>query len=163
MSMFESRDYRWRETYFVLFKAQKRPKLKKMQQVLGELSDHYTLQNPTGDDEGRLESLTLISPDDFAALDICYVEGEEVAEQVSGLLKELKSAELGEKGPKQLKRLADCNARLDVLHFEQIADEEEDEEEVLDPTALLLVLAALAKATDGLAIDPQSGTILDEE
>ncbi len=76
MSMFEDSRYRWRETYFVLFKASDRPTLKKVQHALAKLDERYEITNSTEDDEGRFESLTLISPDDFAALDICYTEGE---------------------------------------------------------------------------------------
>jgi hypothetical protein len=52
---------------------------------------------------------------------------------------------------------------LDVLHFEQIteAGEEDDQEELLDPSAVLIVLGALAKLTDGIAIDPQSGILME--
>lgn len=49
-----------------------------------------------------------------------------------------------------------------MLHFEQVVDfEDEDEAEgMLDPTALLVVLDALAKLTDGIPVDPQAGTML---
>ena len=56
-----------------------------------------------------------------------------------------------------------------MLHFEQVADlpengsEDEEPEELLDPGALLAVLDALAKLTGGVAIDPQSGTLLAGE
>jgi len=56
-----------------------------------------------------------------------------------------------------------CNGRFDVLHFEQVTepgDEDEAGDEMLDPGAILLVLAALAKLTGGVAIDPQSGTVI---
>ena len=46
-----------------------------------------------------------------------------------------------------------------MLHFEQVVDfEDEDEAEgMLDPTALLVVLDALAKLTDGIPVDPAGG------
>ena len=51
-----------------------------------------------------------------------------------------------------------------MLHFEQVPElreaDEDEEEEMLDPGALLAVLGALAEITEGVAIDPQSGTIL---
>jgi len=61
-----------------------------------------------------------------------------------------------------LKRMKQCDGRFDVLHFEQVVDfEDEDEAEgMLDPTALLVVLDALAKLTDGIPVDPQAGTML---
>ena len=48
-----------------------------------------------------------------------------------------------------------------MLHFEQVAedaDEDADDDEMLDPSALLVVLGALARLTGGVAIDPQAGT-----
>ena len=163
MSLFEDSHYQWRETYFVLFDAKKRPSLERIEKVLSGLNQHYELVNADGDSHGRFESLTLLAPDDFAALDICYVEGDEVREQVTQLVAELKINLLEPDDQAKLKRVSHYQGRFDVLHFEQIteADEDEDEaEELLDPTAVLLVLGALAKLTDGVAIDPQSGTLM---
>ena len=40
-------------------------------------------------------------------------------------------------------------------------DEPEDEaDEMLDPSALLIVLDALVELTGGVGVDPQSGTLL---
>ena len=52
-----------------------------------------------------------------------------------------------------------------MLHFEQVGDfaDEDDFDELLDPSALLAVLQELARITGGIAIDPQSGTILSIE
>ncbi len=75
MSTFEDDRYRWRETYFVLFPASRRPTLKVVEKRLAALSKRYSLENLGGDDSGKFESLTLISPDDFAALDVCYTSG----------------------------------------------------------------------------------------
>src|SRR5208337_5013521 len=91
MSTFEDDRYRWRETYFVLFPASRRPTLKLIEQKLGALSKRYSLENLGGDEEGKFESLTLISPDDFAALDVCYTSGDEVLEHSEELVQELSS------------------------------------------------------------------------
>ena len=93
MSMFENDQYCWRETYFVLFEAQRRPKLDALKQVLEKLGNHFTLTNLTADETGRVESLTVLAPDDFAALDVCYVEGDEVVEQAVALAEELETAD----------------------------------------------------------------------
>jgi hypothetical protein len=165
MSMFENNHYRWRETYFVLFRSSHRPKLKKVQIALSALNSHYELKNLSSDNQGRFESLTLISPDDFAALDICYTDGAEVLEQGAALAQEIKPSG-DELPPASLERLVQCDARFEVLHFEQLPDQPEDADEadeMLDPSALLLVLDELAKLTDGLAVDPQAGTILSNE
>jgi len=163
MSMFENPGYRWRETYLVMFHSQHRPKTNKVEHVLRRLDSRYRLSNMRSTPEGDFESLTLISPDDYAALDICFVEGEDVADQAAELQKEIKPDDLPRSAREKLKQLPQFDARFDVLHFEQIALEDEDEdEEMLDPGSLLLVLAALAKLTKGVAIDPQSGAILED-
>ena len=165
MSTFEDGRFRWRETYFVLFPADKRPPLKLVEKTLAAIDKHYVLSNLSADKEGLFESLTLVSPEDFAALDICFTSGAEVVEQVDALVEELKeTAEPGQQAV--LKRLKQYDGRFDVLHFEQIADvpgEDEEPEELLDPGALLAVLDVLADLTGGVAVDPQSGTIFNSE
>lgn len=166
MSMFENNQYRWRETYFVLFASKDRPKLPTLEKALRELDPRYELANPSADEEGRFESLTLISHDDFAALDICYTEGEEVLEQIQGLLEELRPLACETGCEAQLKKLQHCDARFDVLHFEEMSESLDDEgdvlDDVLDPSALLLVMAELARMTGGVAIDPQSGSVFTD-
>lgn len=166
MSMFENNRYRWRETYFVLFRAEDRPALPAVQKALRQLDARYELTNPSADEADRFESLTLISHDDFAALDICFTEGEEVREQVQDLVEELRPMACETGCEAQLKQVRQCDARFDVLHFEEVSESLEDEDDVLDepldPSALLLVLAELARLTGGVAVDPQSGTIFAE-
>jgi hypothetical protein len=166
MSMFEDSRYRWRETYFVLFHAKKRPALKSVTKMLSGLNKRFELTNLNADDEGRIDSVTLISPDDFAALDICYTSGAEVIEQSASLVDDLKK--LGAEGPPPVPwdQIKKYDGRFDVLHFEQIAeggDDDAEDDEMLDPSALLVVLGALAKHTGGVAIDPQAGTFVTEE
>jgi len=164
MSTFENDHYRWRETYFVLFPASRRPTLKVVEKRLAALSKRYSLENLGGDETGKFESITVISPDDFAALDVCYTGGAEVLEHVGELAQEL--ATTIDPGQKPLlKRLKEYDGRFDVLHFEQIGDSADDDEsdELLDPGALLAVLDELARITGGIAVDPQSGTILSSE
>ena len=161
MSMFENDQYRWRETYFVLFPVSRRPTLETLQQKLSRLNSRFALTNLNADESGRFESMTVLSPDDFAALDICYLEGPEVLEQGSDLADELDTPDCQPDDRARLARLRQCDARFDVLHFEQLVSFEGDEpDDMLDPSALLVVLTALAEATGGLAIDPQAGTFL---
>ncbi len=166
MSMFENNRYRWRETYFVLFDAKKRPKLKTVSGAIASLSPRYELTNLNADAQGQIESLTMISPDDFAALDVCYTGGEEVQEQVAEMVKELKKSAADVPPPVPWNQIRQYDGRFDVLHFEQVAeegDEQFEDDAMLDPSALLLVLNTLAKLTDGVAVDPQAGVILLEE
>lgn len=159
MSMFENSQYRWRETYFVLFESSKRPTLEKLQRAMAAVNDRFTLTNLRSDDQGRAESLTVLAPDDFAALDISYLEGEEVLEQGERLAEDLESGPCRAEDRDKPAKIRRSNGRFDVLHFEQVVDFGDDEgDEILDPTALLAVLDTLVHLTDGVAIDPQAGT-----
>lgn len=162
MSTFETGGYQWRETYFVLFNSANRPNLEAVNETLRALSPRFELVNPTSDAQGRFESITLRSPQDYAALDISYMSGEEVLEQGAGLAEEMKSSADDAKQKSELKRLKQCDARFDILHFEQVSDNAEDEDldEMLDPSALLVALDALIDLTDGIGIDPQSGAFM---
>jgi hypothetical protein len=161
MSMFENGQYCWRETYFVLFDSSRRPSLEKVQKALAAVSSRFTLTNLTSDESGRAESLTVLAPDDFAALDVCYLEGEEVLEQGAQLADDMQALGCRPEDRDRLQRIRSLDARFDVLHFEQVVDFCDDEsDEMLDPTALLVVLDALVKLTGGIAIDPQAGAAL---
>jgi len=165
MSMFGDSRYRWRETYFVLFDVKKRPTLKSIAKTLSALNQRFELTNLSGDDQGFVDSLTLISPDDFAALDICYTGGAEVLEQGVSLVEDLKKSGSDIPPPIPWAEIKKYDGRFDVLHFEQVLDEsgEDGEDEMLDPSALLTVLGTLAKLTGGVAVDPQAGTFFSDE
>jgi hypothetical protein len=165
MSTFEDSRYRWRETYFVLFRAKERPTLKSVTKMLSALNRRFELTNLNADEAGLIDSLTLIAPDDFAALDICYTDGAEVLEQGAALVADLKKLGGDEAPPVPWEGIKLYDGRFDVLHFEQIAEgaDDESDDDMLDPSALLVVLAALAKHTGGVAIDPQAGTFITDE
>lgn len=158
MSTFEDNDFQWRETYFVLFESKNHPKLADVERALRKLNKNYEIKNQRAERESLFGSLTIISPEDFAALDISYLDGEEVTEQVEQLIDELKPNAKSEEDKQRLARLKRCDARFDVLHFERVLSYGDDEEdEMLDPGALLVVMEALVKLCDGVAVDPQSG------
>lgn len=160
MSMFENNQYCYRETYFVLFDAEKRPTLARLQKVLFGLNERFALTNLSADDSGRFESLTVLSPDDFAALDVSYLAGEEVLEYSAELLSQMATAERQAQARLKLEKMRRCDGRFDVLHFEQMVDLDDEGDEMLDPSTLLIVLGALVELTDGIAVDPQAGTLL---
>ncbi len=161
--MFENSRYRWRETCFVLFDAKKRPTLQHVVKALTALKKRYELTDQNADENGLVDSLSVISPNDFAALDICYTEGEEVLEQCGTLVEEFKKLGFEGEPPVPWPQIKKYDGRFDVLHFEQIPDEEDDSsDEMLDPATLLAVMEALTKLTGGVAVDPQSGTFLND-
>lgn len=152
-------EYHWRETYFVLFDSRQRPTIEQVQQAVASLDGRFELERAIGDDEGLFESITINSPVDNVALEICYEEGEAVVEQGTELAKQLKSEA---DGP-QLAALVKADARLDVMHFERVADgafDNDDDEPELDPSCLLMTVECLTQLTGGVAIDPASGSIM---
>jgi hypothetical protein len=157
MSTFGRGGYQWRETYFVLFDSARRPTLTGIEDALAHLKGRFELANPAADEEGRFESVTLLAPDEHAAVDVSYLEGEDVMTERARLLDEMK----GTADRSLLARLLKCNARLDVMHFQQMEEgAEEEDDDVFDPSALLLVLDVLVKLTGGVGVDPQSGTLM---
>lgn len=160
MTTFDTDNFQWRETYFVLFPSANRPKLAQVEATIRKLGSHYELSDMQADEDGSFESMTVVSPDDFAALDICYLEGEDVQEQVAALVDEIRPGDGIE--PAKLAVLPKCDARFDIMHFEQMVDTAgaEEGDDMLDPSTLLLVLEALANLTKGVGIDPQSGSLM---
>jgi hypothetical protein len=159
MSMFDSSDYRWRETYFVLFDAAKRPHSDKVRAALKKLGRRFELGELHADADGGFESITLSSPSDYAALDISYLSGDEVRLNGAALADELKGSAADETERAKIARLRKCDARFDVMHFEQVSDAADAESEMFDPSALLVVIETLTELTDGVGVDPQSGTV----
>ncbi|MEX2122048.1 MAG: hypothetical protein WD847_20880 [Pirellulales bacterium] len=152
--------FEWRETYFVLFEAARRPLLRQVQKAVRELGGHFQVKSAAADAAGHIETLNIVSPRDHSALEIEYASGDEVREQVSALKSEMRPGE-GVDGGK-LARLPKCDARFEIMHFEQMVEEMpgDDADEVFDPSALLVVLDALIELTDGVGVDPQSGTLM---
>jgi hypothetical protein len=162
MSLFANGNYRWRETYFVLFEQCKLPSPQELRHALEKLGDGYEIREESLDEDGQIEAMTVVSAYDFAAMDISFVSGEEVAEQIAELQSELDVAELAESEQAKWKQLSRCNARFDIYHFEQIVDTDagNDDDEFMDPGSLLAVLQRLASLCDGVGVDPQADTLM---
>lgn len=166
MSLFEREGYKWRETYFVLFDAARRPSLAKLEKALGGLGGHFEVSEGVADEKGRFESLTIVAHDEFAAIDLSYTEGEEVTEQLPTLVEELRGSIADADERQKLAQIKKATARIDLLHFEEVGaeppaeSEEEEADELLDPSALIMVLDVVVHVTGGVAVDPQSGTLM---
>lgn len=158
MSLFGDEQYQWRETYFVLFQEADRPSAETVKEAFASESRLETVE-VRADAAGRLESLTLLAPDDASAMDITLVTGDEVSEQIEEMLRDLARTTLNEEERDKLDRLGDCDARFDIFHFEQVQNPG-DEEDNLDPGSLLIVLDHLARMCNGIGIDPQSGSLM---
>lgn len=162
MSLFENDHYRWRETYFVLFDEKRLPTVSSMRRLLKQLGDRFEVVEIREDEARNFESLTIISPQDFAGMDITCDVGEEVVAQAEDLIKELMRASLTPEDHEKLKRLKNFRARFEIFHFEQAVGgfSESEDDEYLDPGGLLIVMQRLAQHCGGIAIDPQSGAFM---
>jgi hypothetical protein len=162
MSLFADSRYQWRETYFVLFDRQHRPKAADIKRLLAELGPRMEIHELTASGDGSLESMTVLSHADAAGMDITYVEGEEVKEQILQLRQEWKSKRPDQKEQPHIARALHADARFDVFHFEEVSDlPDEEDDGPLDPGTLLLVLNKLARLCHGEALDPQTGELLE--
>jgi len=154
----------WRETYVVIFGHNDRPTLTQVEGALADADPRLKVENLQADEDGLFQSLLVQAPEDNAALEISYEAGEAVIEQSCELAKEMQKQIDGD----QLALLLRGDARLDIMHFERIQQEEEhrDEDddalllEALDPATLITVVEALANLTGGLPIDPAAGELL---
>ena len=97
-------------------------------------------------------------------MDISFVVGDEVVEQTTELIDELLKATFTEDEKAAIRSLGDCRCRFDVYHFEQLTfvgrDGEGEEDDFMDPGALLTVMEKIAEVADGVIVDPQANTIL---
>src|SRR5262245_12999334 len=129
MSLFADGRYQWRETYFVLFDRQHRPKGADVKKSLAELAPKVEVLDVQSDDHGLVDSMTILAHADAAGMDVTYVEGDEVREQLAELKKEWKGQTFTGDEKTKVEHALRATARLDVYHFEELGDGFLDEEE----------------------------------
>ena len=118
MSTFEDDRYQWRETYFVLFDPTKRPLLHEIRRGLGMFKS-FQVREALADEQGRIESLSVASYDDFAAIDLIYQCGAHVLAETETILEQMNFSAFS-KNRAGIEKIRKCQARLDILHFEQM-------------------------------------------
>ena len=161
MSLFENPEYRWRETFLVLFQDRQRPSTDAFRKTMERLGDRYEIDTVVENDRSQLESLTLLAPADNAAMDISFVEGEEVAEQLEELRRQISEDDVMPEEEEKMAMLDQWDVRFDILHFEHVQDFlEEEDDEFMDPGGLLIVAETISALCQGVAVDPQSGTFV---
>jgi hypothetical protein len=158
MSLFGNEKYKWRETYFVLFRKADHPAVKDVANALE--TGHNKVTNVNADGEGRFESATVQSSEDYSGMDVTFVAGDEVRDHVQELLNDFARQTLSSEDEEKLNLLGECDSRFDIFHFEQIENSSDDQEEALDPGALLLVIEQIVYLCKGVGIDPQSGSLI---
>jgi ribonuclease HI len=161
MSLFANPQYRWRETYSVLFREADRPSAAALRKALEGLREGYRVTDVTTDSAGQVESMTVIAPADFAGMDLSFVSGDDVRDQIAELKMERKHATLSKKEQAKLQRLSECDARFDVFHFEQVVgDDPAEDDEYMDPGSLISMLKCLAQLCHGVGVDSITGALL---
>ncbi|MEZ6073324.1 MAG: hypothetical protein R3C10_24390 [Pirellulales bacterium] len=135
MSLFDQDNFKWRETFFVMFRSTHRPELAKVLLELDKLG-RYEVQDHVADEDGKLVSMTVLAPDDFSALDISYISGADVIDESNSLLEELVADGVTPEEREKIDNAATFDARFDVMHFQQIVEEDGDEEgmDLFDPS-----------------------------
>lgn len=164
MSESDPPELAWRETYFILFRSSDRPTVMQLESAIADANPRLKLKNLEANDDGYFQSLLVQAPEDNAAMEISYEAGDVVVEQSTEIAKSLRKRIT----EKQLAQLLRADARLDVMHFEQVQDDweepaEEDDffDDTFDPASLISVVEALAALTGGVAIDPGAGEVLE--
>lgn len=159
MSLFGNDKYKWRETYFVLFRREDHPSV---EAVAGALdSGHNQVTDVNSDADGRFESATVQSSEDFSGMDVTFVAGEEVRDHVEELLNDFAKQTLTSEDQEKLNLLGECDSRFDIFHFEEVNNSSGGgDDEFLDPGALLLVIEQIVYLCKGVGIDPQSGSLI---
>ena len=162
MSLFDDPNYRWRDTFLVLFDDEQRPTIELALSAIQKIGK-FEMQNLSESESRHIESMTITSNVDLVGLEIFYVAGAEVVEETEALVLELAEDALLLGNEDSLTQLSTANARFDILHFEQItenANEPSDDNELMDPGSLLAVTAALASLVNGVAVDPSAASFV---
>ena len=164
MSLFDNPEYRWRETYLLFHKKKQRPSVDKIRQAIESIRGSYQIDQMTGTEEGAFESATLFAEEAFAAIDMSYIEDDQIAEQILEVQQEMREVLEDPEDLAKLESLREYDARIDLLHFERLSgafsDDDEDLNSCFDPSALLAVAEKWTLLTGGVCLDPASATIL---
>ncbi|MCS5631630.1 MAG: hypothetical protein NZ744_12425 [Pirellulaceae bacterium] len=162
MSLFDDPNYRWRDTFLVLFDDEQRPTVALALSAIQKIGK-FEVRNSSESESQYIESITITSSVDLVGLEILYVAGAEVVEETETLVIELAEDAMLLGQEHSLTQLSAANARFDILHFEKITEnsnEPSDDDELLDPGSLLAVTAALADLVSGVAVDPSSASFV---
>jgi len=159
MSLFEDTQYEYTDTFFVFFRRENMPAADAIKNAIGNLGDRYEPRNLSLKDD-RFESMTVLSPMDFSAVDIVLDLNTEVATQIEEISGEFRTLTLTGDDRARLEALKQCDARFDLFHFEKLVEGNNDPDAFIDPGGLLIVLEKLRDLCSGVGVDPQSQMLL---
>ena len=153
MSLFENELYEYCDTFFVYLKDENRPSLDAVATALKDLGNRCVVVDAKEVD-GKFESATIKFAADCSAMDIVYVQGEEVTTQLQEIQETMRLMTLTPDTKSDLQRMKNCNSRYDIFHFEE--NNANNEDEFLDPGGLLMVIERISSVCEGIGYDPQS-------
>lgn len=159
MSLFENDQYEYTDTFFVFFKSENLPPAESVKAAIAELGDRFEFGKITFREE-QFEAMSILSPQDFSAVDIVMDPNADVVGQVEELIAEFRTLTLTGDDRDKLARFKECNARFDLFHFEKKVSGNSDPDAFIDPGGLLIVLEKLRSLCDGVGLDPQSQMLL---
>ena len=159
MSLFENEQYEYTDTFFVFFRRENLPTASAVKNAIAELGDRYEFGKIAFREE-QFESMTILSPQDFSAMDIVLDLNAEVPKQVDELAMEFRTLTLTGDDRNKLVKFKSCDSRFDLFHFEQQVNGQQDPDAFIDPGGLLIILEKLRSLCDGVGLDPQSQMLL---
>lgn len=119
MLLFEDPHYIWRETYFVLCEAARRPGLAVIERELRKALPRLVMRAGEADADGRFVHLGLVSDENHSGVDILWAEGKAVRSEIVGLIDELEKHAKPKERVK-LDRARTATAKIELLHYERI-------------------------------------------
>jgi hypothetical protein len=120
MTLFDDERYVWRETYFVLFEPKMRPQFVEVRKNFDTRAGCFSILDKKIFDDDSMESITIASYEDHAAIEIIYTEGETVLKENQALFNTI-SKDCPPKERDLLRKAKNFTARYNILHFEQVA------------------------------------------
>jgi hypothetical protein len=159
MSLFENGDYEYTDTFFVFFKRENLPSIEVVKSAIADLGDRFQASK-IAEKEGDFESMTVLSPEDFSAMDIVLDLNAEVTTQIEELVGDFRTQTLTGDDQDKLQIFKQCDVRFDLFHFEKQVNGNDDPDAFIDPGGLLIVLEKIRSICDGVGLDPQSQMLL---
>ncbi len=159
MSLFENTQYEYTDTFFVFFRQENLPAADIIERAIADLGNRYEPKGLSLKEE-RFESMTVLAPLDFSAIDIVLDLNTEIASQIEEISGEFRTLTLTGDDQTRLDELTQCDARFDLFHFERLVSGNSDPDAFIDPGGLLIVLEKLRELCSGVGVDPQSQMLL---
>lgn len=171
-TLFENPEYEWRETLFVLFDGEKHPPLTEAEMaalVAGAEFSFLEMAKVKAGPDGRPKSLVFLSPATGSAVEVHYRQGKTVLDQSRAFYQSVRGI-LDSDERRAWQKILPLASCYELVYFERPVSEirlmeefpeEPDEMDFYDPGTLLFLMEALTRRTRGVAVDPQSGMILE--